>query len=43
MKPHGILCNISQEIEQITNFFLPQERASYTTEFQKGKSLTHTK
>lgn len=33
MKSNGILCNIIQELEQITNIFLPQERASHTTEF----------
>lgn len=38
MKLSGILCNIIQELEQITNIFLPQERASHTKEFSKRKS-----
>lgn len=38
MKFSGILCNIIQELEQITNIFLPQERASHTKEFSKRKS-----
>lgn len=33
MKLSGNLHNIIQELEQITNIFLPQERASHTTEF----------
>lgn len=43
MKLSRILCNIIQELEQITNIFLPQERASHTTESSKRKSLTPTK
>lgn len=33
MKLRSILCHSIQEHKQITNIFLPQERAFHTTEF----------